>query len=149
MVGALLLATILAGQAAAPEREHPTARETYVACNLFLRGVHLENNGSDRDWLGTSGCYWVAIRALSEHSWSPDSTITVRRPYFCPPDSFTIHDVRPLASAWLPWFERHARRIAGRPAFPEFLQAMIARWPCTGRGWVRKRNWLPSSNPAR
>jgi Rap1a immunity proteins len=117
---------------------HPTARETYVGCSLYVRGVSLHDSQPEGErgyarWFDASGCYLVAARALSEHTIDRRETgnRTVS-PRFCPPENLnlSVHDVRPLASAYLAYFEHNARKVADRPAFPVFLQAMTETWPC-------------------
>lgn len=132
-------ALMLAAQSPLVEHEpaNPTARETYVGCNLLVRNVYLADDRpqGERGYargFDAVGCYSVAARALSEHTKDRVSGGSNRTPAFCPPTSLnlSVHDVRPLASAYLPYFERHAAQVADSPAFPVFLRAMVEKWPC-------------------
>ncbi len=136
MNGVWAMAVLSLAQTQHPEPASPTARETYVGCSLLVQGTGLAPTRSDAErtyWLDSSGCYLVAVRALSEHSRDPVSGASSgRMPQFCPPESLnvSVHDVRPLAAEYLHYFERRAAEVANHPALPVFLQAMIERWPC-------------------
>jgi hypothetical protein len=134
----VILAALLLSSHPAPVAQpaHPTARETFTGCGLLVRDVYPQTLRTE--WSDANGCYWVAVRALSEHSIDasddrPDYVI--RRPRFCPPSSLglSVHNIRPLASAYLLYFRGRARQIGDRPAMPVFLAAMVERWPCRGR----------------
>jgi hypothetical protein len=120
------------------EPANPTARETYVGCSLLVRDVNLADTRPEGErgysrWFDASGCFWVAVGALIEHTGDPASGAgSNRSPAFCPPESLnlSVHDVRPLAAAYLAYFERHAAEVADRPARPVFLEAMLEKWPC-------------------
>ena len=119
-----------------PEPASPTAREIYVACSLHVRGVALVHDRPDPDrtyWIDSAGCHATALRALTLHVGDRTTGAGSRRtPPFCPPEALnlSVHDTRPLAAAYLAWFEQHAPEVAERPAFPAFLRAMIEQWPC-------------------
>ena len=136
MIGVWAVALLQMVQTQEPEPASPTAREIYVACSLYVRGVGLVHDRPDAErtyWIDSAGCYVTAVRALTLHTGNRTTGTGSRRtPPFCPPDDLnvSVHDVRPLAAAYLAYFERHAVEVAERPAFPVLLQAMIERWPC-------------------
>lgn len=140
MIAVWALALLSAAQNPLVERApaSPVARETYVGCSLLVRGVYLADSHGEGErggarWFDATGCFWVAVRALTEHTGDPASGAgSHSTPAFCLPESLnvSVHDVRPLASAYLAYFERRAGEIADRPAFPVFLAAMLERWPC-------------------
>ena len=141
MILTALLLFAVQPQAAAAEPVRPTARDIYVGCSLLLVNVALDDRrpvgerGYAR-WFDASTCYLIAARALSEQSGNSAGRGQGNdHPSFCPPDwlNLSVHNVRPMAVAYLAYFERRAAAIADRPAYRVFVTAMRERWPCPSR----------------